>query len=79
MELLQVSAADTDKQIERVRALRASRGGAAVSAGLARVKAAAEGADNLLPPMKEALRARATLGEVSDVLREVFGEYRPAR
>jgi methylmalonyl-CoA mutase N-terminal domain/subunit len=30
-----------------------------------------------LPPMKEALRARATLGEVSDVLRDVFGEYRP--
>ena len=79
MELLQVSAADTDKQIERVRALRASRDGAAVTAGLAQVKAAAEGTGNLLPPMKEALRARATLGEVSDVLREVFGEYRPAR
>ena len=79
MELLQVSAADTDKQIERVGALRASRDGAAVTAGLARVKAAAEGTGNLLPPMKAALRSRATLGEVSDVLREVFGEYRPAR
>ena len=33
---------------------------------------------NLLPPMKEALRARATLGEVSDVLRDTFGEYRPS-
>ena len=35
------------------------------------------GTANLLPPMREALRARATLGEVSDALRDVFGEYRP--
>ena len=35
------------------------------------------GTENLFPPMKEALRARATLGEVSDVLRGVYGEYRP--
>ena len=35
------------------------------------------GTGNLLPPMKVALRARATLGEVSDVLRGVFGEYHP--
>ncbi|MEA2550316.1 MAG: methylmalonyl-CoA mutase, N-terminal domain [Actinomycetota bacterium] len=78
MALLQVSAADTDKQIERVRSLRASRDGSAVSVALAKVKTTAEGTGNLLVPMKEALRARATLGEVSDVLREVFGEYRPA-
>ncbi|HEY3023276.1 MAG TPA: methylmalonyl-CoA mutase family protein, partial [Actinomycetota bacterium] len=37
----------------------------------------ARGTDNLLYPMKEALRARATLGEVSDALRSVFGEYHP--
>ena len=37
----------------------------------------ARGTANLLPPMKDALRARATLGEVSDVLRGVFGEYHP--
>ncbi|MEP7060530.1 MAG: methylmalonyl-CoA mutase family protein, partial [Actinomycetota bacterium] len=73
MALLQVSAADTDKQIERVRALRVSRDGAAVTTALAEVKIAAEGTGNLLPPMKEALRARATLGEVSDVLRGAFG------
>ncbi len=78
MELLQVSSADTDKQIERVRALRASRDGSAVTAALAELKTVAEGTRNLLPPMKEALRVRATLGEVSDVLRAVFGEYRPA-
>ena len=43
------------------------------------VRAAAKGTDNLLYPMKEALRAGATLGEVSDTLRTVFGEYRPGQ
>ena len=52
---------------------------AAVDAALDDVRAAATGTQNLLPPMKEALKRRATLGEVSDVLREVFGVYQPAR
>jgi methylmalonyl-CoA mutase N-terminal domain/subunit len=42
------------------------------------VRAAARGSDNLLYPMKAALKANATLGEVSDALRDVFGVYRPA-
>ena len=50
----------------------------AVAKGLEAVELAARGTDNLLPPMKDALRARATLGEISDVLRSVYGEYRPA-
>ena len=66
-------------QIERLQALRASRDQAGVDAALAEVRAAARGTENLLVPMREALRRRATLGEVSDVLREVFGEYRPNR
>ena len=41
------------------------------------VEDAARGTDNLLYPVKEALRARATLGEVSDALRRAFGEYHP--
>ena len=41
------------------------------------MRAAAQGTQNLLSPMKEALRRHATLGEVSDVLREVFGVYTP--
>jgi methylmalonyl-CoA mutase N-terminal domain/subunit len=65
--------------VERVRALRASRDQSAVDATLAAVEEVARGTENLLPPMKEALRARATLGEVSDVLRSVFGEHRPTR
>jgi methylmalonyl-CoA mutase, N-terminal domain len=78
VELQRISEAETAKQVERVRAMRAQRDQRAVDGALAAVRSAAEGAANLLPPMKEALRARATLGEVSDTLREVFGEYSPA-
>jgi methylmalonyl-CoA mutase, N-terminal domain len=78
VELQRISEAETAKQVDRVRAMRAQRDQRAVDGALAAVRSAAEGTANLLPPMKEALRARATLGEVSDTLREVFGEYRPA-
>jgi methylmalonyl-CoA mutase N-terminal domain/subunit len=77
-ELQRIGQDEVDRQIERLRALRASRDQEAVDDALATVRAAAEGSSNLLPPMKDALRARATLGEVSDVLRGVFGEYRPS-
>ena len=43
------------------------------------MKAAARGTQNLLHPMREALKAKATLGEVSDALRAEFGEYVPSR
>ena len=66
-------------QIERLRALRTSRDQAGVEAAIDDVRAAARGTQNLLVPMREALKRRATLGEVSDALREVFGEYRPNR
>jgi methylmalonyl-CoA mutase N-terminal domain/subunit len=66
-------------QIERLRSLRASRDRSGVDAALEDVRAAARGTQNLLVPMREALRLRATLGEVSDALREVFGEYQPSR
>jgi methylmalonyl-CoA mutase N-terminal domain/subunit len=65
------------RQVDRLRQLRASRDQAEVDRALAEVESAARGTANLLPPMKVALRARATLGEVSDVLRGVFGEYHP--
>jgi methylmalonyl-CoA mutase N-terminal domain/subunit len=48
-----------------------------VAAKLEALREAAKGTDNVLLPMKEALRASATLGEVSDALRDVFGVYRP--
>ncbi len=64
-------------QVERVRNTRATRNQAEVDAALADVEAAARGTQNLLVPMKAALKARATLGEVSDTLRGVFGVHQP--
>ena len=49
----------------------------AVDAALDSLRAAARGEDNVLYPMREALRALATVGEVSDALREVWGTYTP--
>jgi methylmalonyl-CoA mutase N-terminal domain/subunit len=65
------------RQSERLRDLRADRDHAAVERALKEVEETARGSDNLLHPMREALKLRATLGEVSDALRGVFGEYRP--
>jgi methylmalonyl-CoA mutase N-terminal domain/subunit len=65
------------RQIERLTRVRKERDQAAVDAALKSLGEAARGTENLLYPMKEALQSYATLGEVSDVLREVFGEYEP--
>jgi methylmalonyl-CoA mutase N-terminal domain/subunit len=64
-------------QRDRLAAFKAARDDTAVHARLDDVRAAARGSQNLLAPMKEALRANATLGEVSDALRDVFGTYTP--
>jgi methylmalonyl-CoA mutase, N-terminal domain len=78
MELHVVDESIRDRQFERLVGLRESRDNAAVERALQRVRSAAEGSDNLLYPVREALASLATVGEVSDVLRGVFGEYRPA-
>jgi methylmalonyl-CoA mutase N-terminal domain/subunit len=78
-DTLRLDEAEVEAQKERLASLRASRDQAAVDEALRRMGETALGTGNLLPPMKEALRAKATLGEVSDVLREVFGVYHPAR
>jgi methylmalonyl-CoA mutase, N-terminal domain len=64
-------------QAARLDKLRSTRDAEAVSAALADLRAAAAGTSNVLPPMREALRARATVGEVCDTLRSVWGLYRP--
>jgi methylmalonyl-CoA mutase N-terminal domain/subunit len=64
-------------QLQRLRAVRAERDDAAVQAGLTALKEAAQGESNLVPPILEAVRAYATMGEMCGVLREVFGDYRP--
>ncbi|MGA8114764.1 MAG: methylmalonyl-CoA mutase family protein [Actinocatenispora sp.] len=65
-------------QVRRLSALRDERDTDAVRKALAEVRAAADGGDNVLPPMKEALRLYATVGEVCDALREVWGAYQPS-
>ena len=76
-EVFPIDAELQQSQMDRVRRVRAERDQAAVDAALADVEAAARGTQNLLVPMKVALARMATLGEVSDVLRRVFGEYHP--
>jgi methylmalonyl-CoA mutase N-terminal domain/subunit len=63
------------KQVARLQELRSTRDNAAVSQALAELKTAAEGTDNLMPPILKAVKALATLGEICDTLRGVFGEY----
>ena len=65
-----------DAQIERLRRLRAERDGEAARAALVRLSDAARGEDNLMPPLIDAVKSYATLGEICGELRTVFGEYR---
>jgi methylmalonyl-CoA mutase N-terminal domain/subunit len=76
--LLRVDPSVGERQVEKLRALKTRRDNAAVKAALAALETAAKGDDNLMPPILEAVRKYATLGEVCDVLRGVFGEYRPS-
>ncbi len=73
--LLRVDPAVRVSQIEKLKKLRSERDDSKVKKSLAQLKQAAEGTDNLMPPILDAVRGYATLGEVCDVLREVFGEY----
>jgi methylmalonyl-CoA mutase, N-terminal domain len=66
------------KQIERVRALRARRDRGPCQAALEGVEQAARSGVNVMPKIVEAVEAYATVGEISDALRRVFGEYREA-
>jgi methylmalonyl-CoA mutase, N-terminal domain len=64
-------------QVERLRRVRAERDEAAAHAALARLEEAARGTENLMPPINEAVRAYATIGEITTALRRVFGTYVP--
>jgi len=63
------------KQVERLRALRAKRDQAKWAAAVKRVEETAKGAGNLMPVIVEAVEANATVGEISDAMRHVYGEY----
>ena len=63
-------------QVESLRQVRASRSQSSVAEKLAALEQAARGSDNLMPPILNAAGAYATVGEISDCLRTVFGEHR---
>ncbi|MDR7522022.1 MAG: methylmalonyl-CoA mutase family protein [Armatimonadota bacterium] len=77
IDLQRIDPEVVDRQLERLRRVRAGRDGAAVARALERLGDAARGPDNLLPPILEAVRAYATIGEICDVLRGAFSRYRP--
>jgi methylmalonyl-CoA mutase N-terminal domain/subunit len=77
--LFQADPARAEEQKARLMRLKARRDAGAVGETLARVSEAARGPDNLMPPLISAVKAYATLGEICQVLRDVFGEYEPAR
>ncbi|RLI81044.1 methylmalonyl-CoA mutase [Archaeoglobales archaeon] len=77
IELLRVEKSAIEKQIERLNKFRENRDKRKVEEMLDKLKRAAEKEDeNLMPYILEAVKAKATLGEITDALREVFGEYR---
>ena len=76
-EVFPIDPALQGSQVARLQNLRDSRDRGATEVALQDVERAARGTANLLEPMREALRVGATLGEVSDVLRGVFGTYQP--
>jgi methylmalonyl-CoA mutase N-terminal domain/subunit len=63
-------------QKQKLATTKKERDNAKVKETLAVLKKAAQGSDNVVPPILEAVKVYATLGEISDALREVFGEYR---
>jgi methylmalonyl-CoA mutase N-terminal domain/subunit len=75
VEILRIDPALEDKQIDRVRTLRAKRDSAAVESALSRLKQAADAGENLMPPLIEASKAYVTLGEMCDALRDVWGTW----
>ena len=76
--LLRVDREGERRQVDRLNEVRRTRDNHDVAKKLRALEQAAKGSDNLMPPMLEAVKAYATLGEMMDVLRGVFGEYQPS-
>ncbi len=75
ISILYIDEKVAEEQTAGLRALRASRDNAAVERALARLKDVARGSENIMNPILDAARVYATLGEMCDALREVWGEY----
>jgi methylmalonyl-CoA mutase N-terminal domain/subunit len=78
VEILRVDPESERQQLERLEAFKADRDQEAVKARLEELRAACGGGENLLVPMRAALKERASLGEVCGVMRDEFGEYSEA-
>ena len=74
-DLLSVEDSIRQVQIENINALKKERDNKRVASGLEAIESAARSDSNLVPVILEAVEAYATLGEIADVLRKVFGEY----
>ena len=79
MDLEEVDPEREAEQRERLRGVKADRDDEAVDAALAAVREAARGGENVMPHIVDAVKAYATVQEISDVFRDEFGEYSPAR
>ncbi len=75
VEILYIDDAATAQQMARLAEVKAGRDEAAVGRALASMRSSAAGTDNLMPPILDAVRAYATLGEMCDALRDVWGEW----
>ena len=75
VETLYIDEAISDGQCTQLDELRAQRDATEVYRTLDRLRDTARGTDNLMPPLLDAVRAYATLGEMCDALRDVWGEY----
>lgn len=74
-EIMALDQQATYRQLERLRQVKATRDSAAVDGALKKLSQAASGDENLMPFILEAVKVYATLGEITDTLRQVFGEY----
>src|SRR6185312_6752938 len=79
IELLQIDPAAERRQLERTARVRAERNAEDAAAAVEAVRTTARGDANLLPPLREALRARCTVGEICEALREEWGMYDAVR
>jgi methylmalonyl-CoA mutase N-terminal domain/subunit len=77
-ETMRVDPALEEHQIQRLRRFREERDNAASSRAVSELKKAAQGTENLLPRIVAAVKARATLGEIANAMRDVFGEHGPS-
>jgi methylmalonyl-CoA mutase N-terminal domain/subunit len=75
LDVLQIDESVGHRQAERLRKLRSDRSQAEVARRLTALRKAAEGKDNLMPFLFDAVKAYATLGEICDAMRDVFGTY----